>query len=138
MIFLFKKITDHFIEYRNIPNWRCYGSYWKINQRSVRCLIKEVRLAPFSELALPSFRVKLNNTNTLLIEDTSNCFNFVDLEWLSSSENLCEEESYERSALLNSPVVGISTDNVVNGIMVEITSTPSEDGSNIMVDICFN
>ncbi|KAF6139739.1 hypothetical protein GIB67_006687 [Kingdonia uniflora] len=67
MIFLFKKITDHFIEYRNIPNWRCYGGYWKINQRSVRCLTKEVRLTPFSELAFPSFHVKLNNINTLLL-----------------------------------------------------------------------
>ncbi|KAF6154210.1 hypothetical protein GIB67_043100 [Kingdonia uniflora] len=71
-------------------------------------------------------------------EDTSNCSNFVDLEWLSSSGNSCEEESYERSALLNSPVVGTSTENVVNGIMVEITSIPSEDGSSIMVGICFN
>ncbi|KAF6155803.1 hypothetical protein GIB67_039134 [Kingdonia uniflora] len=65
-------------------------------------------------------------------EDTSNCSNFVDLVWLSSSRNSCEEESYERSALLNSPVVGTSTENVVNGIMVEIASTSSEDGSSIM------
>ncbi|KAF6138137.1 hypothetical protein GIB67_033551 [Kingdonia uniflora] len=65
-------------------------------------------------------------------EDTSNCSNFVDLEWLSSLGNSCKEESYEKSVLLNSLVVGTSTENVVNGIMVKITSTPSEDGSNIM------
>ncbi|KAF6142271.1 hypothetical protein GIB67_030638 [Kingdonia uniflora] len=58
---------------------------------------------------------------------TSNCSNFVDLKWLSSFGNSCEEESYERSVLLNSPVVGTSTENVVNGITVEITSTEKMD-----------
>ncbi|KAF6141395.1 hypothetical protein GIB67_021211 [Kingdonia uniflora] len=75
---------------------------------------------------------KMQSNLVYFNEDTSKSSNFVDLVWLSSSRNSCKEESYERSALLNSPVVGTSIKNVVNGIMVEIASTPSEDGSSIM------
>ncbi|OVA08299.1 Synaptojanin [Macleaya cordata] len=64
-------------------------------------------------------------------EDAFNCSNFVDVDWISSSGNSCEEELYERSGLINSPVTGMSAENVVNGITVETTPTPSESGSSI-------
>ncbi|KAL5728507.1 suppressor of actin mutation [Ranunculus cassubicifolius] len=64
-------------------------------------------------------------------EESSNCSNFLDMDWLSSSGNSCEEESYERTNLLNSPITGMSTENVVNGITVEATSIPCENGSSI-------
>ncbi|XP_038699994.1 phosphoinositide phosphatase SAC3-like isoform X2 [Tripterygium wilfordii] len=64
--------------------------------------------------------------------DMFNCSNFVDLDWLSSSGNSCEEEPYGRSsALINSPVEGLSSENVVNGIMEETMSSTSEYGSSM-------
>ncbi|KAJ7957243.1 Phosphoinositide phosphatase family protein [Quillaja saponaria] len=64
--------------------------------------------------------------------DMSNFSNFVDLDWLSSSGNSCEEEPYERSSLLaNSPVAGLSLENVVNGVMGETTPSTSEYGSSM-------
>lgn len=58
--------------------------------------------------------------------DMFNCSNFVDLDWLSSSGNSCEEESYERSTLTNSPIPGMSSENVMCGIMGESTPSTSE------------
>ncbi|KAF5726112.1 phosphoinositide phosphatase SAC3-like isoform X1 [Tripterygium wilfordii] len=64
--------------------------------------------------------------------DMFNCSNFVDLEWLSSSGNSCDEELYERSSvLINSSVAGLSSENVVNGIMEETMSSTSEYGSTM-------
>ncbi|KAL5786521.1 hypothetical protein ACOSQ2_008913 [Xanthoceras sorbifolium] len=57
------------------------------------------------------------------------CSNFVDLDWLSSSGNSCEEEPYERSSLLTiSPLAGLSMENVINGVMGEGTPSTSEYG----------
>lgn len=56
--------------------------------------------------------------------DSFSCSNFVDLDWLSSSGNSCEEEPYERSSITNSPVTGLSLESVVNGVTVA-ESTPS-------------
>lgn len=62
--------------------------------------------------------------------DLYNCSNFLDLDWLSSSEKSCEEEPYERSSLLTiSPVEGLSSENVINGIMGDSTTSTSECGS---------
>ncbi|KAI3775156.1 hypothetical protein L1987_49725 [Smallanthus sonchifolius] len=47
-------------------------------------------------------------------KDSFNCSNFLDVDWLSSSGNSCEEETYERSTLIGSPMGGQSSDNVVN------------------------
>ncbi|KAG2717798.1 hypothetical protein I3843_03G190900 [Carya illinoinensis] len=64
--------------------------------------------------------------------DMSNCSNFFDLDWLSSSGNSCEEEQFERSSLLtNSSVAGLSAENVVNGVMGETTPSTSEYGSSM-------
>ncbi|XP_015888970.1 phosphoinositide phosphatase SAC3 isoform X2 [Ziziphus jujuba] len=63
--------------------------------------------------------------------DSFSFSNFVDLDWLSSSGNSCEEEPYERSSLLtNSPTEGLSSENVINGIMGESTPSTSEYGSS--------
>ncbi|KAK9275983.1 hypothetical protein L1049_023259 [Liquidambar formosana] len=61
--------------------------------------------------------------------DMFNCSNFVDLDWLSSSGNSCEEESYER--FTNSPIAGLSSENFVSGIMGETTPSTSEYGSSM-------
>ncbi|OVA13010.1 Synaptojanin [Macleaya cordata] len=64
-------------------------------------------------------------------EDSHNCSNFVDVDWLSSSGNSCEEDLHERSALMNSPITGMSSENVVNGIIDETTPLTSENESSI-------
>ncbi|CAN6470015.1 unnamed protein product [Victoria cruziana] len=48
--------------------------------------------------------------------------NFVDIDWLSSSGNSCEDETYERSALIRSPVAGQSLENVETGVPAETIS----------------
>ncbi|XP_052183932.1 phosphoinositide phosphatase SAC4-like isoform X2 [Diospyros lotus] len=60
-------------------------------------------------------------------EDT--CSNFVDLDWLSSSGNSCDEELYERSMLLNSPVE--SSGNVIIGMIGETMPCTSGNGSSM-------
>ncbi|BAT76922.1 hypothetical protein LR48_Vigan01g286800 [Vigna angularis] len=63
--------------------------------------------------------------------DSFSCSNFVDLDWLSSSANSCEEEPFERSSITNSPIAGVSSENVVNGIMVgEATASTSDWGAS--------
>ncbi|KAI4344657.1 hypothetical protein L6164_011856 [Bauhinia variegata] len=64
--------------------------------------------------------------------DSFSCSNFVDLDWLSSSGNSCEEEAYERSLSIttNSPIAGLSSENVVNGVLGETTPSTSECGSS--------
>ncbi|KAL2586990.1 hypothetical protein AAZV13_13G086700 [Glycine max] len=63
--------------------------------------------------------------------DSFSCSNFVDLDWLSSSGNSCEEEPFERSSITNSPIAGVSSENVVNGIMVgEATASTSDWGAS--------
>ncbi|MBA0568161.1 hypothetical protein Golob_005672, partial [Gossypium lobatum] len=64
-----------------------------------------------------------------------NCSNFVDLDWLSSSGNSCEDEPFERSSLLTSSP-GLSSENVVNGILGETTPSTSEYGSSMKVGSC--
>ncbi|XP_068663400.1 phosphoinositide phosphatase SAC2-like [Aristolochia californica] len=65
------------------------------------------------------------------LDEDANCSNFLDLDWLSSSGNSCEEEAYERSGIINSPTGSLSSENVVNGMSMETTPTPSENGSSI-------
>ncbi|CAA2985856.1 phosphoinositide phosphatase SAC2-like isoform X1 [Olea europaea subsp. europaea] len=47
--------------------------------------------------------------------DSFHCSNFLDVEWLSSSGNSCEEETYERSMLIGSPLAGLSSDELKLG-----------------------
>ncbi|XP_008783052.2 phosphoinositide phosphatase SAC2 isoform X1 [Phoenix dactylifera] len=60
--------------------------------------------------------------------DESNSSNFLDLDWLSSSGNSCEEENFERSSLINSPIENLSTENVLNTVNAETR----EEGSGNM------
>ncbi|KAG4932259.1 hypothetical protein JHK87_046261 [Glycine soja] len=63
--------------------------------------------------------------------DSFSCSNFVDLDWLSSSGNSCEEEPFERSSITNSPIAGVSSENVINGMMVgEATASTSDWGAS--------
>ncbi|KAH7679991.1 SAC domain-containing protein [Dioscorea alata] len=60
--------------------------------------------------------------------DTSTCSNFLDLDWLSSSGNSCEEEMF---TVVNSPTENLSTENVINGITPEATLPLSQHGSSV-------
>ncbi|XP_073278966.1 phosphoinositide phosphatase SAC2-like isoform X1 [Primulina huaijiensis] len=55
--------------------------------------------------------------------------NFVDLDWLSSSTNSCEE-LLDRSMLSASPTAVLSSDNVINEMARDTTSSASECGSS--------
>ncbi|KAL6974665.1 Phosphoinositide phosphatase sac4 [Sarracenia purpurea var. burkii] len=64
-------------------------------------------------------------------DQVDTCSNFVDLDWLSSSGNSCDEELYERSTLMNSSIMGLSSENVINGLMGETAPSTSEYGSSV-------
>ncbi|CAH1425401.1 unnamed protein product [Lactuca virosa] len=55
-----------------------------------------------------------NSDHVFYNRDSFNCSNFLDVDWLSSSGNSCEDETYERSTLVGSPMGGQSSENVVN------------------------
>ncbi|KAI3902159.1 hypothetical protein MKW92_040995 [Papaver armeniacum] len=63
-------------------------------------------------------------SNQILDDDSFSCSNFVDLELISSSGTSCEEESYERSELIKSPLSGMSGEDISN-------PSPSDSGSSI-------
>ncbi|KAL2533314.1 Phosphoinositide phosphatase SAC4 [Abeliophyllum distichum] len=62
--------------------------------------------------------------------ETIDCSNFVDLDWLSSSGTLCEEELMERSMLSTSPFAILSSESVINVMVGETTPSASECGSS--------
>ncbi|XP_071741977.1 phosphoinositide phosphatase SAC2-like [Rutidosis leptorrhynchoides] len=55
-----------------------------------------------------------NSDRIFYNKDSFNCSNFLDVDWLSSSGNSCEDETFERSTLVGSPIGGQSSDYVVN------------------------
>ncbi|KAL3623561.1 Phosphoinositide phosphatase sac4 [Castilleja foliolosa] len=55
-------------------------------------------------------------------ENTVDCSNFVDLDWLSSCGNLFEEELFERSILTASPVTTMLSENLLIGERTPSTS----------------
>uniref|UniRef100_A0A7N0RGD1 SAC domain-containing protein n=1 Tax=Kalanchoe fedtschenkoi TaxID=63787 RepID=A0A7N0RGD1_KALFE len=59
--------------------------------------------------------------------------NFLDVEWLSSSGNSCEEEAYERSTLINTTALATSSNNVLSGLKSESTAGSSEAGSGLKI-----
>ncbi|KAK2992572.1 hypothetical protein RJ640_009182 [Escallonia rubra] len=63
--------------------------------------------------------------------------NFVDLDWLSSFGNSCEQELFDRSVLTNSQIAGLSSDNIVDEIVGETTPSTSGYGSSMKVSIFF-
>ncbi|KVI11482.1 hypothetical protein Ccrd_010108, partial [Cynara cardunculus var. scolymus] len=54
------------------------------------------------------------------------CSNFVDLDWLSSSLNSCEEQLLGRSLFARSSMAGLSPENAANEIAAETTPSTSE------------
>ncbi|KAJ6792824.1 phosphoinositide phosphatase SAC2-like [Iris pallida] len=62
-------------------------------------------------------------------DDESCSSNFLDLEWLSSSGNSCEEEMYDRYTVTNS-LGNLSTENVINAL-TDSSSHLSDNGSSI-------
>ncbi|KAL6972616.1 hypothetical protein U1Q18_026791 [Sarracenia purpurea var. burkii] len=60
-----------------------------------------------------------------------NSSNFLDMDWLSSSGNSCEEDTYERSTILSSSIGGLSSDSVVTDLKMESGASPSKSGSNM-------
>ncbi|KAG8376273.1 hypothetical protein BUALT_Bualt09G0046100 [Buddleja alternifolia] len=77
---------------------------------------------PTGELFHEIQYVKLERENG----ETIDFSNFVDLDWLSSSGNSCEEESVERAMLIASPITGLSSENFVNEPVGETTPSRSE------------
>lgn len=63
--------------------------------------------------------------------DSSTRSNFLDLDWLSTAGNSCEEEIYDRSTQLSSPTDNLSTENVTNNMANVTSSPPIESGSNM-------
>ncbi|RAL43670.1 hypothetical protein DM860_017526 [Cuscuta australis] len=66
--------------------------------------------------------------------DASDCSNFVDLDWLSSSGNSYDEELLERSMYTASPIAGASSDNVANVIVGDM---PSEGEHSTKGKMCY-
>ncbi|CAI9760554.1 unnamed protein product [Fraxinus pennsylvanica] len=62
--------------------------------------------------------------------DSIDSSNFVDLDWLSSSGNSCEDELLERSMLTASAIAILSSENIANEITGDATPSTSECGSS--------
>ncbi|KAK9099603.1 hypothetical protein Syun_026648 [Stephania yunnanensis] len=62
------------------------------------------------------------------------CSNFLDMDRLSSSGNSCEEDPYDRSAIISSPAA-VSSENVMSGISLETDLPPGENGSSLEGDM---
>ncbi|CAA3013965.1 phosphoinositide phosphatase SAC3-like isoform X1 [Olea europaea subsp. europaea] len=62
--------------------------------------------------------------------DSIDSSNFVDLDWLSSSGNSCEDELLERSMLTVSPIAMLSSENFANEITGDTTPSTSECGTS--------
>ncbi|XP_054780272.1 phosphoinositide phosphatase SAC2-like isoform X3 [Prosopis cineraria] len=58
--------------------------------------------------------------------DACDCSNFLDVDWLSSSGNSCEEELLERST-------SISSENIANELRAEATTSANESGPSMRV-----
>ncbi|XWS12203.1 hypothetical protein CRYUN_Cryun37aG0069800 [Craigia yunnanensis] len=56
--------------------------------------------------------------------DECNCTNF-DMDWLSSSGNSCDDDTYDRSTM------GLSSENFGAELKIDMTTSPSESGSSI-------
>ncbi|XP_004235536.1 phosphoinositide phosphatase SAC2 isoform X2 [Solanum lycopersicum] len=61
--------------------------------------------------------------------DSIDFSNFLDVEWLSSSGNSCEDEAFERSAIIGSPCCVLSSDCVTVEFKAETSSSVIESSS---------
>ncbi|XP_019229877.1 PREDICTED: phosphoinositide phosphatase SAC2-like isoform X2 [Nicotiana attenuata] len=81
------------------------------------------------EQCLGSGSVKFHECADLF--DTSN---FLDVDWLSSSGNSCEEEIYERSSIISSPSRGLSADSVSNELKAETNFSAYDSGASLKTE----
>uniref|UniRef100_A0A7N0VBV2 SAC domain-containing protein n=1 Tax=Kalanchoe fedtschenkoi TaxID=63787 RepID=A0A7N0VBV2_KALFE len=83
---------------------------------------------PHKQLLADAHRDQCDSDQTCISEhgDCSSLSNFVDLDWLSSSGNSCEDELYDRTLVSGSLLPEISSENAGSGIMGE--ATPSSSG----------
>lgn len=63
--------------------------------------------------------------------DSIDFSNFLDVEWLSSSGNSCEEETFERSAIIGSPCCVLSPDAVTVDSRAETSCSAIESSSSL-------
>ncbi|KAJ8535795.1 hypothetical protein K7X08_034196 [Anisodus acutangulus] len=63
--------------------------------------------------------------------DSVDFSNFLDIEWLSSSGNSCEEETYERSAIIGSPCGVLSSDGLTVESKAETNFSAIESASSL-------
>ncbi|CAN4085122.1 unnamed protein product [Withania somnifera] len=63
--------------------------------------------------------------------DSIDFSNFLDIEWLSSSGNSCEEEAFERSAIIGSPCGVLSSDGVTVESRAETSCSATESSSSL-------
>ncbi|KAL3622790.1 hypothetical protein CASFOL_033398 [Castilleja foliolosa] len=71
-------------------------------------------------------------------ENTIDCSNFVDLDWLSSCGNSFEEELFERSILTASPVTTMLSENALIGERTPSTLGREQTGSHLCDDGAHN
>ncbi|KAK4726459.1 hypothetical protein R3W88_031376 [Solanum pinnatisectum] len=57
--------------------------------------------------------------------------NFLDVDWLSSSGNSCEEETYDRSSIIGSPSRGMSSDSMTNELKAETNVSAPNSGASL-------
>ncbi|XP_058226897.1 phosphoinositide phosphatase SAC2-like isoform X2 [Rhododendron vialii] len=85
--------------------------------------VSSLRIFPQLDRYLEGDPIHLNEHR-----DSSNCSNFFDEDWLSSSENSSEEEAYERSTLIKA---GMSWNSVLTGLETESSASASASGSSM-------
>ncbi|XP_006362092.1 phosphoinositide phosphatase SAC2-like isoform X2 [Solanum tuberosum] len=57
--------------------------------------------------------------------------NFLDVDWLSSSGNSCEEETYDRSSIIGSPSRGMSSNSMTNELKAETNVSAPNSGASL-------
>ncbi|MCL7036156.1 hypothetical protein MKW94_016832, partial [Papaver nudicaule] len=80
----------------------------------------DISLARFTSMASQQLFTDMQSTRIHFHEDTHNCSNFVDVEWLSSAGNSCAGDLHERSE-----------ENVMEGLKDKAASFTSENNSTI-------
>uniref|UniRef100_A0A7N0TYR5 SAC domain-containing protein n=1 Tax=Kalanchoe fedtschenkoi TaxID=63787 RepID=A0A7N0TYR5_KALFE len=76
--------------------------------------------------------LEINNFRASEHGESLDFSNFLDVEWLSSSGNSCDEEAYERSTLINT-AIAMSSNSAPNGLKLESTAGSSETGSGLKI-----
>ncbi|XP_071716624.1 phosphoinositide phosphatase SAC2-like isoform X2 [Rutidosis leptorrhynchoides] len=70
-----------------------------------------------------TFEEMPNSDRIFYNKDSFNCSNFLDVDWISSSGNSCEEETFERSTLVGSPIGSQSSEYMVNELCTFVSDS---------------